>query len=265
MWGDPLLDRDRLTSHIKNPELLLKMRILIDKADIAINKHMVIETNFLDPFERNTAKAIFNGIHGLSYMEAGGPEFAERKYFLLFPDYMEKMDLKGCASYLEISGDISSLNHRDFLGSLMGMGIKREKLGDIFIGEDSAIVSLKNEIYDYLLMNLEKVGKISVRCSIVSKDQMAIKEQAFERRDLFVVSERLDVLLGAAFKLSRSESQTMVEAGDIKVNWELVEKPSHKLEPGDMISAKGLGRALYETRQGLSKKGRLCIGIKIYK
>lgn len=241
------------------------MRILIDKAEIALNQHMVIDTDFLDPFERKTAKAVFNRIHGLGYIEDGGPDFAERKHFLLFPDYMGNMDFKDHTSYLEISGDISSLNHRDFLGSLMGMGIKREKIGDIFIGEDSAIVSLKNEIGDYLSMNIEKVGKINVECSIISKDQMVIKEQAYERKDLFVASERLDVILGAVFKLSRSESQTKVEAGDIKVNWELVEKPSYKLEPGDMISAKGLGRALYETRQGLSKKGRLCIGIKIYK
>lgn len=265
MWGDLLLDRERLTSHIKKPELLLKMRVLIDKAEIALNKHIVIETDFLDPFERKTARAVFKGVHGLGFKESGGPEFAERKYFLLFPDYMEQMDLEDHTTYLEITGDLDSLNHRDFLGSIIGLGIKREKCGDIFVGEDRAIVALKNEIGDYLLMNIEKIGRINVRCSIISKDQMVIKEQAYERKDLFVASERLDLVLGAAFKLSRSESQTKVEAGDIKVNWELVEKPGYKLDPGDMISAKGLGRALYETRQGLSKKGRLCIGIKIYK
>lgn len=241
------------------------MKMLIDKAEIALSKHVIIDTDFLDPFERKTAKAVFNGIHGLGYMEVGGPDFAERKHFLLFPDYMGKLDFNDRTSYLEISGDISSLNHRDFLGSLMGMGIKREKIGDIFIGEDNDIVSLKNEIGDYLLMNIERVGKINVKCSIISKDQIEIKEQAYEHKDLFVASERLDVVLGAAFKLSRSESQAKIEAGETKVNWELVEKPSYKLEPGDMISAKGLGRALYESRQGLSKKGRLCIGIKIYK
>lgn len=260
-----MIDRERLTSHIKKPELLLKMRILIDKAEIALNKHVVVDTDFLDPFERKTAKAIFNSINDLGYLEAGGPEFAERKHFLLYPDYMEQMDFNDYTSFLEISGDINSLKHRDFLGSLIGMGIKREKIGDIFIEEESAIVSLKNEIGDYLLMNIQKVGNVNVKCSLISKHQVIFKEQAYERKDLFIASERLDVVLGAAFKLSRNESQTKIEAGYIKVNWELVEKSSYKLEPGDMISAKGLGRALYETRQGLSKKGRLNIGLKIYK
>ncbi|HCO19217.1 MAG TPA: RNA-binding protein [Tissierellales bacterium] len=260
-----MLDRERLTSHIKKPELLLKMRMLIDKAEIALNKHVVVDTDFIDPFERKTAMAIFNGIHNLGYLEAGGPEFAERKYFLLFPDYMVQMDFIEYTSYLEISGDINSLNHRDFLGSLMSMGIKRGKIGDIFIGEKSAIVSLKKEIGDYLLMNIQKVGNVNVKCSLISIDKVVFKEQAYERKDLFIASERLDVMTGAAFNLSRNESQAKIEAGDIKVNWESVEKSSYKLEPGDMISARGLGRALYETRNGLSKKGRLNIALKIYK
>lgn len=260
-----MVDRERLTSHIKSPEMMIKIRKLIDKAEIAVDKHLVLDSDYLDPFERQTAKAIFRSIPGLGFIEAGGHENSERKFFLMFPDYMSQNDFNGKSSYLEIAGDIDSLDHRDFLGSLIGMGIKREKLGDIYILEGSAVVCTKNEIADYLLMNLEKVGKIKVKCSILQTDQIVIPEQEYDLKNLFVASERLDAILGAAYRLSRSESKLKIESGDVKVNWAQILKSSHELVPGDIISVRGLGRAIYHDRLGISKKGRLNIALKIYK
>ena len=257
-----MLDREKLTSHINNPELLLKIRRLIDKAEISLKSHLAVETDFMDPYERRVAISLLHAIPDLEFIQSGGPEGAERRFLILFPDYISSCEIEPSSGYICIEGDIENLTHRDYLGSLMNLGIKREKLGDIVIQDNCTLISTKSEIADFILLNLEKVGNTKVRCSTIDESSFKIPEQGYLEQKVFVASERLDVVVSAIYKLSRSESLSKINAGDIKVNWETIHKPSHELKPGDMISARGFGRAVYYSKSGVSKKGRLSIIIK---
>lgn len=257
-----MLDREKLTSHINNPELLLKIRRLIDKAEISLRSHLVVETDFMDPYERRISISILQKIPDLKYLQSGGPEEAERRFLVLFPDYMSSYEIESNSSYIRIDGDIANLTHRDFLGSLMNLGIKREKIGDIVILGDFALISSKPEVAGFILLNLEKVGSTKVQCSIIDESSFKIPKQEYVEQRVFITSERLDVIVSAIYKLSRSESLNKINAGDIKVNWETIHKPNHETKPGDMISARGFGRSIYFSKVGVSKKGRLSIIIK---
>jgi RNA-binding protein YlmH len=259
------LDKERLTSHIKNPELMTTIRRLLDKSEIVLKKHQILESDFLDPLEREMAKTILSAIDGVGLLETGGPEGTERKCLVLFPDYLDPSDIDSSIKYLRIECDVEGLSHRDFLGSLVNLGIKREKLGDILIMKDYAMLSLKAEIADFISMNLEKVGNRKVVCSIIDENEFILPDQEYLEVSCFVSSERLDVLMSAAFKLSRSVSLAMINSGDVKVNWQQTTKAGFELKPGDMISVKKFGRAIYFSKQGHSKKGRISIIIKILK
>ena len=50
--------------------------------------------------------------------------------------------------------------HRNYLGGLMKLGIKREKIGDIIIHDNFCQVIVDNSICDFLTLNLNKVSRI---------------------------------------------------------------------------------------------------------
>ncbi len=156
------------------------------------------------------------------------------------------------------------LSHRDFLGSLMGLGIKREVLGDIVICDNTGYIFCLETIAEYVLQNLGKVKHTSVKCSVVS----ALPEEAQakpEEKRVNVASERLDVLAAGVYNLSRSQVKELFAARKIFVNSSLCENFSFVPKENDVISVRGYGRFVYLGVCGSTKKGRLVAEILLYK
>lgn len=156
------------------------------------------------------------------------------------------------------------LTHRDFLGSLMGLGIKREVLGDIVIAENTGYIFCLESIAQYILQNLDKVRHTSVRCEIVEELPETARKQPEEKR-LTVASERLDAVVAAVWGYSRNAVKEYFIGGRIFVNNRLCENFSHIPKNGDIISVRGTGRFVYHGVHGSTKKNRLVISVGIYK
>jgi RNA-binding protein YlmH len=154
------------------------------------------------------------------------------------------------------------LGHRDFLGSLMGLGIKRQLLGDIQIVDGVGYLFCLEEIAPYLCDNLVSVGRTTVRCE--GCEPPAQLSQPPEPCDLVVASERLDALIAAVWRLSRSEAQELLEKGMVFIDGRLVESPSHPLKEGDVVSVRHRGRFRYEGMLRETKKGRLRVCVRIW-
>lgn len=156
------------------------------------------------------------------------------------------------------------LSHRDFLGSLMGLGIKREVIGDIVISDNTAYLFCLNMIEEYIVQNLSKVRHTIVKCTAVdSLPQAAVSKP--EQKDLIAASERLDVLIATAYNLSRSAVKELFINRKIYVNSRLCENFSFTPKENDIISVRGFGRFIYCGTLGKTKKNRLIISVKIYK
>jgi len=156
------------------------------------------------------------------------------------------------------------LSHRDFLGSLMGLGIKREVLGDIVISNNTGYLFCLNTIAEYIADNLDKVRHTSVKCSIIQKlPDSAVNEP--EEKELTAASERLDVIAAAVYKLSRNSVKELFTSRRIYVNSRLCENFSLVPKENDIISVRGYGRFVYCGIIGTTKKKRLLIKVKIYR
>lgn len=156
------------------------------------------------------------------------------------------------------------LSHRDFLGSLMGLGIKREVLGDIVISDNTGYIFCLKTIAEYILQNLGKVRHTTVKCSIVDElPETAVKKP--EERQLIAASKRLDVLVSAVYNFSRSAVKELFTAGKIYVNSRLCENFSYIPKENDIISVRGYGRFVYNEVLGSTKKNRLIISVGVYK
>ena len=155
-----------------------------------------------------------------------------------------------------------TLTHRDFLGALMSLGIRREVLGDIVVHENRGYVFCLEPISGYIMSELKSVRRTTVRCSLSSLPD--VPETAPDVTEAVVASERLDAVVAAVFRLSRSESQSLFEKELVFSDGRLV-KASAQCENGSVISVHGYGRFLYEGVLRETKKGRMRVSVRIYK
>lgn len=156
-----------------------------------------------------------------------------------------------------------NFTHRDFLGSLMALGIKRETLGDIIISENTAYLVCLETIADYVIFQLDKVKHTNVKCSLCDSIPSNVLPKT-EDTELIVSSERLDVLISAVYNLSRNESQKLIEAEKVYINSVLSESASLLPEVGAVISVRGFGRFVYNGIIRTTKKGRNVIAVSIF-
>ena len=257
------IDKERYISHIQDNERLIEMRQILDKIEIVLNKHLVESTDFLDPYSRLLAKSILNQFPEIDYIEEGGLEEGERQIISIYPDYYYPGDVDSSIVALRIRGNFSNLSHRDFLGSILGLGINRSKIGDILVHEDFTDIVIKKEISSFIEFNLEKVGNNKVSIEEIQLDDLIPVEITYKEIHKNLSSYRLDVYISGAYNLSRQDSTSLIKSGNVKVNWEPIDKISKEIEVGDIVSIKGYGRSIFHSIDGLSKKGRIKSKIRI--
>ena len=156
------------------------------------------------------------------------------------------------------------LTHRDYLGSLLSLGIKREVTGDILVREDGADILILRDIADFLLANYEKAGHTSLALSIVGLQDLNTGAVRTEEKRVAVASLRLDSLLSAAFGLSRGKAQEAIRSGIVLVNSRVLLKPDFLLQEGDKMVLRGRGKAVLREVSGRTKKDRTFVVLERY-
>lgn len=257
------IDKEKYTSHIKDNEKLIEMRKLIDKIEMVSNNHYIESTDFLDPYERVLAKSILNRFSDINYLESGGREDTERQIIIIYPSYHDFYSKEDHLSAIRITGIADGLSHKDFLGAILNLGIKRGKIGDILIHRDYVDIVAKKEISDFILLNLEKISNKKIQLENISLDLLQPVESQYKTINTTLSSCRLDVYISSIYNLSRQDSVNLIKSGYIKINWEQIEKPSRELEVGDVVSTRGYGRSIFYAQDGLSKKGKVKATIRI--
>lgn len=257
------LDKEKYLEHIKDKDQILNMRKLLDKIEIALNKHQVQITDFMDPYEMRLSKSILNRFTDIEYRELGGIEIAERKIVVIYPHYIQIEDTDSYIVALSIESNNNNLSHRDFLGGILNLGINRIKVGDILIHEGYAQVVVKREIADYILTNLDRIGNQKIKVRKIPIEDLKEGQVDYIIKRTILSSLRLDVLISGAFNLSRNESQSLIAAQRVKVNWEPIDKMSKEVKEGDIISVKGYGRFILSVIEGTSKKGKIKVELKL--
>lgn len=257
------IDKEKYINHIQDNSRLIEMRQILDKVEIVMNNHLVESTDFLDPYSRLLAKSILNQFLEIDYLEQGGIEESERQIITIYPDYYYLEDKDSNIVALRIKGNFDGLSHRDFLGSILGLGINRSKVGDILLQREYVDIIVKREISSFIEFNLEKIGNNKITIGKVNLQDLVPGEIFYKEIKKTLSSYRLDVYISGAYNLSRQESGALIKSGKVKVNWEPIDKISKELEVGDVISIKGYGRSIFYSIEGLSKKDRIKSTIRI--
>lgn len=184
--------------------------------------------------------------------------FGDREYFEDNGDYPIK-----CICIEPLNQKFSDdLTHRDFLGSLMGLGIRREVLGDIIINKNCGYLFCLDTIASYVTENLTKVRHTSVKCKECNNVPISAVPEP-ETAELIVSSLRLDVVVSAVYNLSRNKAQELFERERVFVNGS-IKSASSQIADGDVVSVRGFGRFIFGSALRQTKKGRLVVSLKKY-
>jgi RNA-binding protein YlmH len=230
----------------------------------AAERHETRRTDFLDPRQAYILSTLASRHPDAAYRLDGGAPNAERKRGLIAPDYRPLDDEEMGIRVLEIASDdrgVAELDHGDYLGALLGLGIKRDKIGDLHVHPDGCHALITEEIADFLIGHLKQVHRADVHVSVLPLEKLRIADLKLEESVISVASLRLDGIASDAFRLSRTKILPPIKAGRCRLNWKTEDNPSSKVNAGDVISLQGFGRFKVLDIEGVSKSGRIRVRI----
>ena len=194
----------------------------------------------------------------------GGPG-APRKVCAFLPDWQEEETWEPPFTALRCRWQSDDkLTHRDFLGSILGQGLDREKVGDILVGSGVCDILVFRELSPYLLQNLTGAGRARLRVEEIPLSDIAPPEKQVRLVRDTVSSLRLDAVLSTGFSTSRGKAADLISAGRVELNHRPCVKADRTVNEGDVMTCRGLGKCVLKEVSGLSKKGRTMIVMERY-
>ena len=246
-------------------EILLRKR-LIELSNQAFTRDIVTFSDFLNLNELNILHTTPKDMFPARYETYGGYESAERQMVSFLPDalYYEYSYPIQVVEIAPVNSKFAEdLSHRDYLGSLMNLGIERSKMGDILIQDNKAILFTREEISSYIAENLTRIRHTNVSTNILDTTNVSY-EPRFQEIKGNVASIRLDTVLSVAYPMSRSKMCAYIENGKVFVNGKLITSNGYHLKENDIISIRGLGRIKFIEVLSETRKGRYMISVYKY-
>ena len=247
---------------MEQQELRKRAEELAARAD---RQSIVTATFFLTPAEQYDLAQHFKNRRDVKLHFSGGAEGCERQLAFFLPDWLEPEQLE-LAEYIcafRLTAHFGTPGHRDYMGALLGMGIGREWLGDIWVDGDTAIVFCLPSVERHLL-SIEKAGRVSVTAQPIALADIQPHVREVKEISFSVQSLRLDAIVAGMFHLSRSEAARQIALGAVSINYSETIKPDFAVKEGDILSLRGSGKGQLTGLGGLSKKGRQFVTAEIW-
>lgn len=236
----------------------------IDLSRRAENKNIITYSNFLNLNEISilcqAAKELY-----CPFELSGGYDHAERKVAAFLGGlYSAPKYPISAICFIPLHPKFSeTFTHRDVLGSLMGLGIKREMLGDIVFQDTKAIVLCTSSICSYLMENCHQIRHTNVRCEEMSIQDFTY-EPSFIEKEGTVASFRLDTIIADVCKLTRSHAQKIISDGNAFINSQKILSNDYICQNKDILSVRHYGKYIIETSDKITRKGKIKYRYKIY-
>lgn len=245
---------------------LLKKRFA-ELAKRSYQNNMYTFTGFLNVNEQALFYEMERELAFAAPMLFGGTDNSERKMLRFGSEeaFGYEEDFPICCVMVRplIKKFADDLSHRDFLGSLMNLGIERSVLGDIFVKDKEAYIICEAAMAEYIAENLSKVKHTSMLCTVSETMPEEILPQ-LSLVELIVSSDRADGVIAKAYSLSRSQCVELFRAKRIFVNDRQYENNSGTLKAGDIVSVRGFGKFVFDGIIHETKKGRYKVQIQKY-
>ena len=251
-----------------NKELQILKKRLMELAERSYSHNIYTFTPFLGLSEQQAFYAVQRDVAYAGYAMEGGSPLCERRMIRFGSvqalGYEEPYPIL-CLRIEPLTPKFAEqLTHRDFLGAIMNLGIERSTVGDIFVQDKEAVIFCQENVGDYLIENLEQVRHTHVRCSVAEAAQQ-LRAPVTEAVSVSVSAPRIDTVISKIYNIARSQSIELFRSGRVYVNGRLAENNSYTLKMDDTVTVRGFGRLVYTGEQGETRKGKVRIGVEIYR
>ncbi len=217
---------------------------------------------FLDLREQAETSRILNRMTAVSWCLYGGYDEAERRILSVFPDYIDEGSLYYPMTAVAFRyREERVLTHRDFLGTLLSLGIRRDKIGDILCGNGFSVAFLRDEIAAFVCEQIERIGGEGVKILPDYQGELPIHREYETIRET-VASPRLDVIVKTLTRLSREKAAELIRGGTVSVDHRPTDSVSLMLSSPCTVSIRGYGRFLIDQIGPETKKGRLTLLVR---
>lgn len=260
------MDKQLILNKYSKPEEKLLISKMLDKIELSKSKNKVENTDFLDMYQKHLLEKILKQENIGNYIISGGTDETERTSIIFYPEKLKEVVKLNYKKILPITCIRINLpkemhekySHRDYLGGLMKLGIKREKIGDIFVFKDGADIIVLDEISKFLLNNISSLTRFG-KSKIEKIDIEDVRKKEINKEELRIIvsSMRLDCVVSELLKTSRGKAEEIIKEQRVFVNFENVDKLTKQIKEKDLITVRGKGRFEITMLNGETRNGRI--------
>ena len=268
------MDKKDILDRYKKVEDKLLISKFFDKIDLCEKTNKIETTDFLNELEQNIISKVISLAEIDNCVFSGGFDDADRKLAVIYPEKMRNIFENGNFKFDTIFSvfrikipeqDVKSFNHSVYLGGIIKLGIKREKIGDILVLDDGADIIVKKETEKFLYANLQTLTRFrDADVDNILLADVINTEKKFEDIKLITSSLRLDNIVSELARTSRNKANEIIEQERVLINYEQESKNTKLVKEKDVVTIRGKGKFIIDEVIGNTKKGNYIIMVKKY-
>ena len=268
------MNRQEILDKYANEEDRLLASKLLDKIEFVEKRNMVENTEFLDMRQRQLLEKLLRDIKFENFISYGGYKTAERTVIIIYPDKLEDIFKNDLFDYntifsvikINLPNELKGMySHRDYLGAVIKIGMRREKVGDIITSKDGAELIVLKESEKYISNGLKDLTRFSKsEFETIKINDLKIEEPKTEVVKIIIPSMRIDSILSEIIRTSRAKALGIIKEERVFVNHELILKGSKEVKSNDTITVRGKGRFKVKDILNNTRKGNLVLEVEKY-
>ena len=263
------MDRAKILEKYRKEDEKLLVSKLLDKIELSEKQNKIQTTDFLSPIELKLCTDVLTTLVYKRFVIYGGTQNAQRNIIIIYPDKLadvfekEKFDYNSVCNCVRISNCQDKYDHKVYLGGMIKLGLKREKIGDIIVVNDGADIIIEKELTKFLLSNLQQLTRFK-KCIIelIDLQDVTQKEQEYQEFKIIVSSLRLDSVVAELSRTSRGKATEILKQERVYVNYKNEVKNTKLIQPQDIITIRGVGKFIIDEISGNTKSGKNVVMIK---
>ena len=244
----------------------------MDKIEFSRQRERIEYTDFLDMYQVSLVETFMKKNNFKNYILYGGFENAERKVLIIYPEsYDINMVEKNYSKIIKViriklnEEEKEKYSHRNYLGGIVKLGMKREKVGDILVSDEGADILVKEETAETLKQELGTLTRFqNAKIEIVEFSELRKQQIKLEELSIIVPSLRLDNFVSDLARTSRSKAVEIINSERVFINGQNEMKASKQIKEGDIITIRGKGRFVIKEFGGNTRSGRTIVKVEKY-
>lgn len=266
------MDKSQLLNEYKKQEDRMILSQVLDKIEFAKTKDSIEHTDFLDMYQVSLVENFLRKIKYETYVLFGGYEDAERKVLIVYAEkYDTDMLQKNYNKIFQMvriklgKEEAGKYTHRNYLGGIIKLGLKREKVGDILVFDEGADILTMHDFASILAEQLPGLTRFqNSHIEIMDMKHIRTREIKIESMKIIIPSFRLDNFVSDLARTSRSKATQIIKQERVFVNGNCETKVSKQIKIGDIITIRGKGRFIIKQISGTTRSGRAVVVIEKY-